>query len=284
MSMRSAAAVPQQGRNTRRLDEVLTVGLARGFRDNATISAGSSEEPAWLRQAADLLPRSDGEPAWFEEMKQDVKNKNAAFNAAVDERLQCEEELEAMKKHYIEATDQINQENSRVQEIQKELTRAEERLAEADAKVVKCSDDYDFLKIKEGKEIYATRAEKRNVREEQENSALLMKELRLLVNGIDVNMAATALANAIPRLVDLVRGGTEMQKVAAAKVLWAFSASSAANRKAIAAAGGIPPLVALVNNGTEKQKKAAVSALRGLAAGNDSNKRAIAAVGGGKYW
>ena len=226
MSMRRVSAVPQQGRRISRLDEVLTAGLKREFRDNATISAASSEEPAWLREAARLLPRSDGEPAWFEEMKQDIENKNDAFNAAVDERLQCEEELEAMKKLYIEATDNA----------------------------------------------------------EQEISALLIKELRLLMNGIENNMVNTALVNAIQRFVVLVRGGTEMQKVVAAKTLWAFSASSVSNKRAIAAAGGIPPLVALANNGTEKQKNAAKSALWALAAGNDSNKRAIAAAGGGEYW
>ena len=39
MSMHRVASVPQQGRRTTRLDDVLTAGLSRGFRSGVTISA-----------------------------------------------------------------------------------------------------------------------------------------------------------------------------------------------------------------------------------------------------
>ena len=83
----------------------------------------------------------------------------------------------------------------------------------------------------------------------------------------------------IPRLVTLVREGTEKQKEYAAEALGMLTIGGA-NRVAIANAGGIESLVTLMRGGTEMQKHHALMALRFLSGYTDVIDNAIVAAGG----
>ncbi|RLN95757.1 hypothetical protein BBJ28_00011832 [Nothophytophthora sp. Chile5] len=80
-------------------------------------------------------------------------------------------------------------------------------------------------------------------------------------------------------LVEILRGGTAVQKLWAANALGRL-ASNEENCVVIASEGAISPLIALVGTGTDLQKRHAASALGALSNDNTENCVAIAREGG----
>ena len=131
------------------------------------------------------------------------------------------------------------------------------------------------------------RADEERARVEEEERLRREEEERIAEAAAAVEREQKAIEDAfkkgnIPKLVELLKEGTEEQKEQAATALRNLASMASrehlANRVAIADAGGIEPLVALAKEGTHKQKEWAVRALRNLA-GNDRNKKLIGQAG-----
>jgi vacuolar protein 8 len=103
----------------------------------------------------------------------------------------------------------------------------------------------------------------------------------LMNHSIDYNSCwRTAMGqSAIPRLVELLKKGTEEEVTAASAAIFSMAVSSPENKDILREADAIRPLVELVRSGTEKQKEYAAGALWTLPAFNDKNKMLIAKLG-----
>jgi hypothetical protein len=77
---------------------------------------------------------------------------------------------------------------------------------------------------------------------------------------------AVAAAGAIPPLVDLLRGSSDVGRTIAADMLGSLAASNAANTAAVAGAGAIPPL-----GGAAERRKWCTTRTDRLEQNNDHN-------------
>ena len=143
MSVRRGASAPIVGRRSLRLDEVLRAGQARVA---TSVRPADEPEPDWLRAAASALANNpdDPEPEWFRQMQQDLQNKNDAFQAAKEERAECEEEIEALEQRLERLEynrEALSNENAA------RLARQEGELRDCAANIAQCRREADDLRV-----------------------------------------------------------------------------------------------------------------------------------------
>ena len=257
MSMHRVASVPQQGRRTTRLDDVLTAGLSRGFRSGVTISAPEENNNTNnTKQQADKLHQ-------LEEKLKECHERVAQYLEAASKDAANSNEKAAMA----EAAAKRNVIPQLVAAV-RDGTDTQKEDAAGELWTLAVGNPFNRAAIKSARGIPPLVELVRNgTTDKQKKHAA--GALQSLARYDTANQVAIAAAGGIPPLVELVRNGTEMQKEYAALALMNLSLSNTRNQEAIADANGIQPLVVLVRDGTDMQKQYAEGALEILNTNNN---------------